>query len=606
MNVGALALASDARRCQVGLWFASREVPRKTPGRLLPKIRMNAPTDVRQPGAQLCGKWRIDRVMRVGTTAITYAATHRNGAPVALKVLHRRLAQDPDLGERFRREAYAANTVPHPGIVKIVDDDTTEDGSPVLVMDFVEGEPLEELRRAWGGRLPLDVAVDFCVQLLEIVAVAHDHGIVHRDLQPESVIVAPGGRVKLFDFGIAKVRTSNMTEEDLTGTGVILGAPPFMAPEQALGRRELVDAQTDIYSVGATLYVLLSGQGLHDAPTPLAQIIAASSTPARSLRSVVNADLVPDAVVKVVDRALAFRKSDRWLDARTFASALRDACNGTLGQEAHPADHESDSPTLASGTELEPALLENLTAAQGIDLANPPPYTSPVHVQDAHQGVLLPEPVDDPTIPVPDSVVLAARLGGLELPGQAPVASARNEHAPQVPKPPPSSKRIVRQATSAPRMQAEPSPSQEPAVETASDDDDVVEFDMHDEPMLSFPAKRHEVKTDEDSVIVNATPVPPPMAHPMGSSPQSPMLGGYSPGPQGAAYSGMAVPPAPGSSPSFAEPPPRRPRAHEPTVMLVPKAAEEAPKNRSLLFVVLGVSTLAVVLLLANLFMMRR
>jgi hypothetical protein len=225
-----------------------------------------------------------------------------------------------------------------------------------------------------------DVAVDFCAQLLEIVAVAHDHGIVHRDLQPESVIVAPGGRVKLFDFGIAKVRTPNMTEEDLTGTGVILGAPPFMAPEQALGRRELVDAQTDIYSVGATLFVLLSGQGLHDAPTPLAQIIAASSTPARSLRSVVNADLVPDAVVTVVDRALAFRKSDRWLDARTFASALRDACNGTLRQEAHPADHESDSPTLASGPELEPALLENLTAAQGIDLANPPPYASPVHV----------------------------------------------------------------------------------------------------------------------------------------------------------------------------------------------------------------------------------
>lgn len=554
---------------------------------------MNA--DVRQPGAQLCGKWRIDRVMRVGTTAITYAATHRNGAPVALKVLHRRLAQDPDLGERFRREAYAANTVPHPGIVKIVDDDTTEDGSPVLVMDLVEGEPLEELRRAWGGRLPLDVAVDFCTQLLEIVAVAHDHGIVHRDLQPESVIIAPGGRVKLFDFGIAKVRTPNMTDEDLTGTGVILGAPPFMAPEQALGRRELVDAQTDIYSVGATLFVLLSGQGLHDAPTPLAQIIAASSTPARSLRAVVNADLVPDAVVTVVDRALAFRKSDRWLDARTFASALRDACNGTLRQEPHPADHESDSPTLATGPELEPALLENLTAAQGIDLASGGPYGQPKHVQNAPSGVLLPEPVDDPTIPVPDSVVLAARLGGLEIPGQAPQAPAREEHVPTVPKAPPSSKRIVRKVTSAPRMQAQPAPPPDPVVETAVVEADI---DVHDEPMtvLSFPAKRHEVNTDEDSVIVNATPVPPPMP----AQPPAVASGGYP------VHPGMAVPPAPGSSPSFAEPPPRRPRAHEPTVMLVPKVAEEPPKSRALLYVVLGVSTLAVVLLLANLVMMRR
>lgn len=152
----------------------------------------------------------------------------------------------------------------------------------------------------------------------------------------------------------------------------------------------------------------------------------------------------------------------------------------------------------------------------------------------------------------------------------------------------------MRKVTSAPRMQAQPAPPPDPEVESAMVEADI---DVHDEPMtvLSFPAKRHEVNTDEDSVIVNATPVPPPMP----AQPPAVASGAYP------AHPGM-VPPAPGSSPSFAEPPPRRPRAHEPTVMLVPKVAEQPPKSRALLYVVLGVSTLAVVLLLANLFMMRR
>ncbi len=552
--------------------------------------------------------------MRVSSTATTYAATHRNGAGVALKILHRHLAQDPELAERFRREAYAANLVPHPGVVKIVDDDTAEDGSAVLVMDLVEGEPLEDLRRAWGGRLPLDVAIDFVGQLLDIVAVAHDLGIVHRDLQPESVVIAPGGRVRLFDFGIAKLRDHAGAEEELTQNGVILGAPPFMAPEQALGRRELVDAQTDIFSAGATLFLLLSGQGLHDAvsaPTPLAQIITASSTKARSLRTVVGVDLVPDSVVEVVDRALAFRKAERWLDARSFAEALRAAA--TIVAAPHPADesHEED-PTWTTGPELEAELVATLVAAQGIA----PPPAAPA------MAPLL-EPSEDNTIPVPEGVIEAARRAGAPIPGTAPEVARRTESpAAGIPKAP-SSRRIVRKITpSAPRLQAvvdtssrasssrsnplvdasgglrPPSgellaavelPQREPGASSPADDEPPTS-------VAKYPPRRNpELSHAADSVIVHATPVPPKLEPP----PEPPLS---------ATSSGRLpafVGPAPSSSRMGASAPVVRRRSDDATLLLTPKAEPKSSNRVLIVLLIVAVSILAV-LLAANLVLMKK
>jgi len=560
--------------------------------------------------------------MRVSPTATTYAATHRNGASVALKILHRHLAADPEVAERFRREAYAANSVAHPGVVKIVDDDTTEDGCAVLVMDLVEGEPLEELRRAWGGRLPLDVAVDFVGQLLDIVAVAHDQGIVHRDLQPESVVIAPGGRVRLFDFGIAKLRAQAGAEDELTQNGVVLGAPPFMAPEQALGRRELVDAQTDIFSAGATLFLLLSGQGLHDvvsAPTPLAQIITASSQKARSLREVVAADLVPDGVVAVVDRALAFRKAERWLDARSFAEALRAAAQ--IVAAPHPADDaaDDDDPTWTTAPELEPALVASLVAAQGIV---PPPAVEPPPRPAKLFAPSVDAPLDDATIPVPESVIEAARRAGAPIPGTAPAARSETP-ASGIPKAP-SSRRIVRKMTpSAPRVavsgggerraEVEPALEREPAVarpaaitaplpppNAAPEPEATSPAD--DEPPTSvakFPPRRTaEVALEADSVIVHATPVPPALA------PAPVVLAEPPPAATSSGRLPAFVGPAPSSSRMAAGGPPSRRRNDDATVLLNPKK-EPKRESRTLLVVLIVIVSIVGALLAANLVRMR-
>jgi serine/threonine-protein kinase len=598
------------------------------------KTPMNAPAQARKPGDFVSGKWKLERVVRVSATATSYTAALRDGSRVGLTILHRHLATDAEVTERFRREAYAANAIGHQGVVKIVEDDTTEDGCAVLVTDPIEGEPLEDLRRAWGGRLPLDVAADFVGQLLEILAVAHDVGVVHRELQPDSLVIAAGGQVRLCDFGIAKLRSEPGVEDELTQNGILLAPPPFMAPEQALGRPELVDAQTDIFAAGAILFLLLTGQGLHTvagAPLALTELIAASTKKARSLRAAVGSDLVPDAVVEAVDRAIAFRKSERWLDARSFATALREACAGTLAVQIHPAD-DAEDPTWTMGPELEPEILANLKAAQGIaPSAPPPPLAAPsVPPAPAPMGQIFEaEPEAESTIPVPDSVVLAARLAGTEIPGTAPAAKARPappepdpyahpDEAAFIPKAP-SSRRLVRKvAPSAPRLAAvEVSPPPPPP------DEDLAS--LHDEPMTSvamYPPRRGpDVPADEASVIVNATPVPPPMPQPPARKPpvQAPPV--FVP-PRSAMFTpdafapGLPIPQPASSSQRISAldasgipaPPPSRRRSDDATVLLMPKAAPVAPSSsgRWIVVAVVVVATIAAVLVAANVFLMRR
>ncbi|MBX3193418.1 MAG: serine/threonine protein kinase, partial [Labilithrix sp.] len=177
-----------------------------------------------------------------------YAATHKNnGSRAAIKVLHPEFARDPDTRSRFLQEGYAANQVNHPGVVRILDDDTTEDGHSYLVMELLEGEVLETRRQRKGGRLPLADVYEVGEQLLDVLAAAHDKGIVHRDIKPENLFVTHQGRLKVLDFGFAQMKSGFRTEQ--TATGFLLGTPGFMSPEQAVGNRAQIDAQTDIWAV---------------------------------------------------------------------------------------------------------------------------------------------------------------------------------------------------------------------------------------------------------------------------------------------------------------------------------------------------------------------
>jgi serine/threonine-protein kinase len=273
-------------------------------------------------GQTIRGKYRVDSLIGEGGMAVVYAATHRNNKRFALKMLHPELSFHEDTKQRFTREGYVANTVGHVGAVAVVDDDVAEDGSAFIVMELLDGEGLDAFVERSGGRLAVDAALAITDQLLDVLRAAHAKGIVHRDLKPANLFLTREGNVKVLDFGIARLR-------DVAGgvaatqTGALMGTPAFLPPEQAMGRNQQIDAQTDLWAVGATLFTLLSGQYVHVAESPAQMVVFAATQRARSLAEA--APNIPPAVVQLVDRALLFDKEGRWASAEQMQTAVREA-----------------------------------------------------------------------------------------------------------------------------------------------------------------------------------------------------------------------------------------------------------------------------------------
>jgi eukaryotic-like serine/threonine-protein kinase len=310
-------------------------------------------------GTVLEGKYRLDSLLGFGGMAVVYRATHRNRAQFAVKMLHPELSLNAEVRARFLREGYAANSVDHPGAVRVVDDDVAEDGSAFLVMELLVGLTGEALLERPEHRIPVQAAAAIVHQLLDVLATAHAAGIVHRDIKPANIMVTRDGTVKVLDFGIARVLETALGAGQVTGGGLPLGTPAYMAPEQAVARSADIDAQTDVWAAGATFFTLASGELVHDGPTP-AQILVYSAT--RSARSLADvAPEVPKAIVAVVDRALAFDKKDRWPSAAGMRDALADACRASFG--ALPAK-EALAPLVLGVISLPPApAAEDLASA---------------------------------------------------------------------------------------------------------------------------------------------------------------------------------------------------------------------------------------------------
>jgi eukaryotic-like serine/threonine-protein kinase len=268
-------------------------------------------------GQLVSGKWRLDALIGVGGMAAVYMATHRNGSVGAIKLLHEEVALNQEVRERFLREAYIANKVGHPGTVKVLDDDVDDDGAPYLVMELLQGESVESKAEKAGGRLSIHETLDIIDQTLAVLEAAHKHSIVHRDLKPENLFFTKASQLKVLDFGIARLREENARK---TQTGMVMGTPSFMAPEQAMGRWNDVDARTDIYAVGATAFTLLTGLPVHEAETAGEMLVAAATRPARSLARVLNN--APFSLVAMVDRALAYEREHRFPDAAAFRAEL--------------------------------------------------------------------------------------------------------------------------------------------------------------------------------------------------------------------------------------------------------------------------------------------
>jgi serine/threonine-protein kinase len=267
--------------------------------------------------AILGGKWRVDELIGAGGTARVYAAHHdRIGNRVAVKILSPEAGISPKKLARFQREGYVANKVGHPGAVQILDGDIDAAGRAFLVMELLAGETIAARAARNGMTLPPDEVLEVADRLLDVLAAAHDRSILHRDIKPENLFMTDAGVLKVLDFGIARLSELDLGSSK-TEAGTVLGSPAFMAPEQARGRVDDVDPRTDLWAVGATMFTLLTGRFV----LALAMVKAAQSLGA-------VAPQMPDALVGLVDRALAYDRDRRWSDARAMQEAVRHVRSG--------------------------------------------------------------------------------------------------------------------------------------------------------------------------------------------------------------------------------------------------------------------------------------
>jgi serine/threonine-protein kinase len=297
-------------------------------------------------GRVLHNKWRLDALLGVGGMAAVYAATHRNANRAAVKVLHDELSGVPEVRTRFLREGYVANTIAHPGAVRVLDDDADADGTVFLVMELLEGETLAAHWQKRGRRIPpLDVS-RIADRVLDVLGAAHGKGIVHRDVKPENIFLTNDGGVKLLDFGFARVLDAASTAASVTGIHTTLGTPGFMSPEQAAGKWNEVDARSDLWALGATMFALASGREVHEGRTVADVLVAAATKPARSLRLV--APMLPAKLIVAVDRALAFEKRNRWPSAQAMQAAVRLAVGLPDDEATNPDRPEPPRPAPSS------------------------------------------------------------------------------------------------------------------------------------------------------------------------------------------------------------------------------------------------------------------
>ncbi len=272
-------------------------------------------------GEVLEGKYRLLQRIGAGGMGSVWLAEHAGiGKRVAVKLLHRALTENDEALRRFHQEARAAAAVGHRGIVEVHDIGLTGDGEPYIVMELLEGESLGSLL-ARDGPLPVPLALEVALAALSALAAAHRRGIVHRDIKPDNVFLertmADVPSVKLLDFGVSKMISAG--DPSTTLSGVALGTPRYMAPEQARGEVDL-DARIDLYAMGVILYEMLTGVVPFDAPTANAVMVRIMTETPRSPRDL-RPDL-PEALESLILRAMAKGPADRFRRAEEMIEAL--------------------------------------------------------------------------------------------------------------------------------------------------------------------------------------------------------------------------------------------------------------------------------------------
>ncbi|WP_437547047.1 serine/threonine-protein kinase [Sorangium sp. So ce367] len=284
-------------------------------------------------GKTFAGTWWIERVLGTGGMGSVLLGRAADGSQVALKVLHPELNAITEVRKRFLREGFIGNTLGGadavPGVVRVLASGETQEGLAYLTMEALQGETLFD-RMARTGTMPAGEVLALADQVLETLAIAHARGVVHRDLKPENIHLGNDGRVRMLDFGIARVvdGLTGLPEKTATKTGMIMGTATYMAPEQATGLIHDIDGRTDLFGLGATMFRLLAGRQVHGEVTEAMEVIAAATEAAPPLASV--APGISPSVAAVVDRSLAFIKFHRYPNAETMRADVRAVRAGAL------------------------------------------------------------------------------------------------------------------------------------------------------------------------------------------------------------------------------------------------------------------------------------
>jgi eukaryotic-like serine/threonine-protein kinase len=275
-------------------------------------------------GELIAGRYELEELVGTGGMSSVFRAHDRIlDRAVALKILHERYSSDDEYVERFRHEAEAVAKLAHANIVTVIDRGEQE-GRQFIVFEYVDGENLKQVV-ARRGPLPVREALEIALQAASALSFAHRQGLVHRDVKPQNVLVDADGRARVTDFGIARKIDVDL---GLTQTGSVLGTSSYIAPEQARGER--VDALTDVYSLGAVLFELLTGQVPFDGENFVAVAMQHINEPPPSVL-LLRPD-VPLRVDSAVRRAMAKRPEDRFVSMDVFVRELRN-CLDELGPD---------------------------------------------------------------------------------------------------------------------------------------------------------------------------------------------------------------------------------------------------------------------------------
>jgi serine/threonine-protein kinase len=267
-------------------------------------------------GTVLSGRYHLDSKLGSGGMSTVYLASDGTlERQVAVKVLHQEISDQPDQIERFRREARAVAQLSHPNLVSVID--AGEDGGyPYIVFEYVPGDTLKK-RIETVGRLPLDEATAYAIEIGRGLAAAHARRLVHRDVKPQNVLIDPEGRAKVTDFGIAR----SLESDGLTKTGRVLGTTDYVSPEQAMGRD--VDARSDIYSLGILLYEMLTGRPPFVAETLVGVAMKHVNEPMPDVQAA--RPEVSSALAAVIERATAKEPKKRYPDMSSMVADLEAA-----------------------------------------------------------------------------------------------------------------------------------------------------------------------------------------------------------------------------------------------------------------------------------------